>query len=122
MKTGVGNGHDLVGRFFADHPIPGDTATMVVFNGNIAPYYQRPYKPARGISARHFAPRRFKRGMPCCARSPRSKAKFSSTAVGQAAVATTAARSASMRATCAPSRSAAAWSSRPIPTGADAHR
>ena len=43
MKPGIGNANDLVGRFFADHPIPGETATIVVFNGNIAPYYQRPY-------------------------------------------------------------------------------
>lgn len=40
MTGGVGNTHDLVGRFFADHPIPGRTATLVVFDGRIAPYYQ----------------------------------------------------------------------------------
>ncbi|HEX3429787.1 MAG TPA: GMC family oxidoreductase [Rhizomicrobium sp.] len=40
MPTGIGNAHDLVGRFFADHPIPGQTATLVVFDGRIAPYYQ----------------------------------------------------------------------------------
>ncbi len=38
-NTGVGNGHDMVGRFFADHPTPRDTATMVLFDGKIAPYY-----------------------------------------------------------------------------------
>jgi choline dehydrogenase-like flavoprotein len=38
--AGVGNGHDLVGRFFADHPIPRDTATLVLFNGTLAPFYQ----------------------------------------------------------------------------------
>ncbi len=38
-NTGVGNGHDLVGRFFADHPTPRDTATLVLFDGKIAPYY-----------------------------------------------------------------------------------
>jgi choline dehydrogenase-like flavoprotein len=37
--AGVGNDHDLVGRFFADHPIPRDTATLVVFNGQLAPFY-----------------------------------------------------------------------------------
>jgi choline dehydrogenase-like flavoprotein len=42
IPAGVGNGIDVVGRFFADHPIPGDTATMVIFNGAIAPYYQLP--------------------------------------------------------------------------------
>jgi choline dehydrogenase-like flavoprotein len=40
MPAGVGNGNDVVGRFFADHPIPGQTATLVVFDGRIAPYYQ----------------------------------------------------------------------------------
>jgi choline dehydrogenase-like flavoprotein len=47
MRSGIGNGHDLVGRFFADHPIPGDTATIVLFNGAIASYYQQP-QPAFG--------------------------------------------------------------------------
>ncbi len=37
--AGVGNTHDMVGRFFADHPIPRDTATLVVFDGQLAPYY-----------------------------------------------------------------------------------
>lgn len=37
--AGVGNEHDMVGRFFADHPCPRDTATLVLFNGKIAPYY-----------------------------------------------------------------------------------
>ena len=39
VPTGVGNTHDMVGRFFADHPIPRDTATLVVFGGAVAPYY-----------------------------------------------------------------------------------
>jgi choline dehydrogenase-like flavoprotein len=37
--AGVGNSHDMVGRFFADHPTPRDSATIVLFNGNLAPYY-----------------------------------------------------------------------------------
>jgi choline dehydrogenase-like flavoprotein len=37
--AGVGNGHDLVGRFFADHPIPANNATLVLFDGKIAPFY-----------------------------------------------------------------------------------
>ena len=28
MKTGVGNQNDLVGRFFADNPVPRDVATV----------------------------------------------------------------------------------------------
>ena len=37
--AGVGNGNDLVGRFFADHPIPRDCATLVAFDGKMAPFY-----------------------------------------------------------------------------------
>jgi len=39
MKPGVGNQNDLVGRYFADHAIPRDTATLVAFGGDLAPYY-----------------------------------------------------------------------------------
>ena len=37
--AGVGNQHDLVGRYFADHPIPRDTATLVNFSGDLPGYY-----------------------------------------------------------------------------------
>ena len=40
MASGVGNANDLVGRYFADHPIPRDTATLVLFDGKLAPFYQ----------------------------------------------------------------------------------
>jgi len=39
MKTGVGNQNDLVGRFFADNPVPRDVATVVSFAGPLAPFY-----------------------------------------------------------------------------------
>ena len=39
MTPGIGNQNDLVGRFFADNPIPRDVATMVVFAGARPPYY-----------------------------------------------------------------------------------
>jgi choline dehydrogenase-like flavoprotein len=39
MKQGIGNGNDLVGRFFMDNPIPRQTAKLVSFAGPIAPYY-----------------------------------------------------------------------------------
>ncbi len=39
MRPGVGNQYDLVGRYFADHPLPGDNATLVVFDGALAPHY-----------------------------------------------------------------------------------
>ncbi|HLY05077.1 MAG TPA: GMC family oxidoreductase [Rhizomicrobium sp.] len=51
MRTGVGNAHGLVGRFFADHPIPGQTATLVLFDGRLAPYYQN-IQTANGINFR----------------------------------------------------------------------
>jgi len=39
MKSGIGNQNDLVGRFFADNPIPRDVATLVSFAGPLSPYY-----------------------------------------------------------------------------------
>ena len=39
MRAGVGNGNDRVGRFFAAHPSPRDVATMVLFDGKVAPIY-----------------------------------------------------------------------------------
>jgi len=39
IPAGVGNAHDLVGRFFADHPTPRDVATLVVFDGKLTPFY-----------------------------------------------------------------------------------
>jgi choline dehydrogenase-like flavoprotein len=39
MKTGVGNQNDIVGRFFADNPVPRDVATLVSFAGPLAPFY-----------------------------------------------------------------------------------
>jgi choline dehydrogenase-like flavoprotein len=39
MKNGIGNQNDVVGRFFADHPIPRDVATLVLFNGQLPKGY-----------------------------------------------------------------------------------
>jgi len=39
IATGIGNQNDLVGRFFADHPIPRDVATLVAFGGPLAACY-----------------------------------------------------------------------------------
>ena len=39
MAAGVGNQNDLVGRFFADHPIPRNTATLVLFDGQLPAIY-----------------------------------------------------------------------------------
>lgn len=40
--NGVGNDYDVVGRYFADHPIPRAIATLVLFDGKLAPYYLNP--------------------------------------------------------------------------------
>lgn len=57
-KSGIGNSYDMVGRFFADHPIPRDAATMVVFNGDLAGFYAD-FQNANGAVARAtFAPSR----------------------------------------------------------------
>jgi choline dehydrogenase-like flavoprotein len=45
MKTGVGNQNDLVGRFFADHPIPRDVATLVLFAGAVPAFYFSTHDP-----------------------------------------------------------------------------
>lgn len=39
MRPGIGNQNDLVGRFFADHPIPRGVATLVVFGGALPACY-----------------------------------------------------------------------------------
>jgi len=52
MKAGVGNGNDLVGRFFADHPIPRNVATLVVFDGKLAPIYSNSQTVAEGAVMR----------------------------------------------------------------------
>lgn len=39
MRPGIGNQNDRVGRFFADHPIPRDVGTLVLFNGQMPKTY-----------------------------------------------------------------------------------
>ena len=39
MKAGVGNQNDMVGRFFADNPVPRDVATLVLFGSSLATFY-----------------------------------------------------------------------------------
>jgi choline dehydrogenase-like flavoprotein len=51
VPAGVGNTRDLVGRFFADHPIPRGAATLVLFDGKLAPFYQN-NQTIRGAIAR----------------------------------------------------------------------
>jgi choline dehydrogenase-like flavoprotein len=56
-SAGVGNGNDMVGRFFADHPIPRDTATLISFSGDIAGYYFNAYDLNGALVRPAFAPR-----------------------------------------------------------------
>ena len=57
MRPGIGNQNDLVGRFFADTPIPRDTATLVLFGGAIANFYLTFFTPPSGVVMRAtFAP------------------------------------------------------------------
>jgi choline dehydrogenase-like flavoprotein len=91
MRKGVGNAHDLVGRFFADHPIPGQTATLVIFDGRIAPYYQLT-QSANGANFRAaFAPSdSFRRGHRMHGALATVEGEVQLDGVGQAAVAETA--------------------------------
>jgi len=57
MANGIGNQNDLVGRFFADNPIPRDVATLVSFAGALAPYYGNNLAVAKGpVLQATFAP------------------------------------------------------------------
>ncbi len=55
--AGVGNGRDMVGRFFADHPIPRDTATLVAFGGALSDFYPNALTTNGAILRATFAPR-----------------------------------------------------------------
>ncbi len=62
MANGVGNSNDLVGRFFADHPIPRDVATLVVFEGPLASFYAEATESGGAILRAAFSPNeRFQR-------------------------------------------------------------
>jgi choline dehydrogenase-like flavoprotein len=54
--AGVGNGNDIVGRFFADHPIPRETATLVLFDGQLASFYPNSAILKNAILRATFAP------------------------------------------------------------------
>jgi choline dehydrogenase-like flavoprotein len=92
MKTGIGNGNDLVGRFFADHPIPGEIATLVIFDGDIAPYYLVPRYALNATFRSAFASRdAFKRARHLLGSLTTVDGEIQLDAQDQAAVAATAA-------------------------------
>jgi choline dehydrogenase-like flavoprotein len=92
ISAGVGNQNDLVGRFFADHAIPRDTATMVVFGGEIAGFYKT-NMDAQGVHFRAaLSPTdRFRRERHLLGMTPTVEQHVELDPVGRAAVATTAA-------------------------------
>lgn len=90
MKTGVGNGNDLVGRFFADHPIPGHVATLVLFDGNLPVYYQIPRKVDDALFRAALAPTdAFKESRHVLGSLSTIEEEIQLTELGRAAVATT---------------------------------
>jgi choline dehydrogenase-like flavoprotein len=93
MTTGIGNGADLVGRYFADNPVPRDVATLVVFAGKLAPYYGDHQDMGHGAILRAaFAPTDTYRRLARVAGSLTTvEQPVELDAVGKAAVATTAA-------------------------------
>ena len=92
MPNGIGNAHDLVGRFFADHPIPGNTAIIVLFGGNISSYYQQAQPAYGAIFRAAFTPHEsYQRqaGVLCSLATLEGEVQLDS--IGRAAVAETAA-------------------------------
>ncbi|MGH6870475.1 MAG: FAD-dependent oxidoreductase [Rhizomicrobium sp.] len=91
MKAGAGNGNDLVGRFFADHPIPGHVATLAVFDGNLPVYYQVPREVDGAIFRAALAPTdAFKGARQVLGSLSTVEEEIQLTELGRAAIATTA--------------------------------
>lgn len=91
VAAGVGNQNDLVGRFFADHAIPRDTATLVLFEGEIAGFY----KTTMNAQGAHFRAtlsptEAFRRDKQILGALITVEQRVELDALGQAAVATTA--------------------------------
>ena len=91
VPAGVGNTHDLVGRFFADHPIPRDTATLVLFDGKLSPFYTS-VQDVRGavVRAGLFPSEEFRRAHAVMDSSTTIESKTELDDLGKAAVAATA--------------------------------
>jgi len=92
VPAGVGNTFDMVGRFFADHPIPRDTATLVLFGGALAPYYTDIQNIHGAVMRAGLFPREeFRRSHAVMGSSVTIENKTQLDDLGKAAVATTAA-------------------------------
>lgn len=91
-KSGVGNQNDMVGRFFADHPVPRDVGTLVLFDGRL-PHYYIDTQPIRNIVMRaSFTPREdYRLKHPVMGSQTTVEYKEELDGVGKAAVAATAA-------------------------------
>jgi choline dehydrogenase-like flavoprotein len=89
VSTGVGNQNDLVGRFFADHAIPRDTATLVVFGGEIAGFYKANTDVSGARIRAALAPTdSFRRYRKLLGSTPTVEQRVELDAMGQAAVTT----------------------------------
>ncbi len=90
-SAGVGNSHDMVGRFFADHPTPRDSATIILFDGRLAPYYGAA-QPVNGaiVRAGFFPSEAYRRAHDVMASSVTVDSKAELDDFGRAAVAATA--------------------------------
>jgi choline dehydrogenase-like flavoprotein len=90
-KAGIGNTNDMVGRFFADHPVPRDNAVLVLFGGQPAPFYLGNQTTHGAIlRAGLFPSEKFRRNHEVMASSITVEGKVDLDALGKAAVATTA--------------------------------
>lgn len=92
MATGVGNQNDVIGRYFADHPIPRDIGELVLFAGKAPAYYPQTQAIKGAVMRAGFFPseryRRSKQVMDC---SITVEGETALDDLGKAAVATAAA-------------------------------
>lgn len=89
--AGVGNSRDMVGRYFADHPTPRDTATLVIFDGKLAPFYKGNQTVNGAIVRAGFFPSEdFRRSRAVMASSITVEGKMEIDELGKAAIAATA--------------------------------
>jgi choline dehydrogenase-like flavoprotein len=89
--AGVGNSNDLVGRFFADHAIPRNCATMVIFDDKLPTFYPNNTTERGAILRAAFSPtEEYQREKQFVASLTTVENETKLDELGQAAVATTA--------------------------------